>query len=136
MECAAFAWFTTYSNLTFMGFYDMFYYGQSYTGTFGFVRQVFLGDSVELIKDVFLLRLGNTKAMVPNLDDCSIFRYPGFYLDHLFVTAVFNGIIHQVYDSVKETIATTSGRAIPDVEVLVVDDDNNEVPRGEPAPAG
>jgi HIP---CoA ligase len=31
-----------------------------------------------------------------------------------------------------ETIATTSGRAIPDVEVLVVDDDGNEVPRGEP----
>ncbi|MDQ2649132.1 MAG: FadD3 family acyl-CoA ligase [Actinomycetota bacterium] len=31
-----------------------------------------------------------------------------------------------------ETIATTSGRAIPGVEVLVVDDDGNEVPRGEP----
>jgi acyl-CoA synthetase (AMP-forming)/AMP-acid ligase II len=30
-----------------------------------------------------------------------------------------------------ETIATTSGRAIPDVEVLVVDDKNVEVPRGE-----
>ncbi|HMQ24698.1 MAG TPA: FadD3 family acyl-CoA ligase, partial [Acidimicrobiales bacterium] len=31
-----------------------------------------------------------------------------------------------------ETIANTSGRAIPDVEVLVVDDDGHEVPRGEP----
>jgi acyl-CoA synthetase (AMP-forming)/AMP-acid ligase II len=29
-----------------------------------------------------------------------------------------------------ETVATTSGRAIPDVEVLVVDDAGNEVPRG------
>jgi len=31
-----------------------------------------------------------------------------------------------------ETIANTSGRAIPDVEVQVVDDDGHEVPRGEP----
>ena len=31
-----------------------------------------------------------------------------------------------------ETIATTSGRAIPDVDVRVVDDDGNEVPRGSP----
>ncbi len=31
-----------------------------------------------------------------------------------------------------ETIATTSGRAIPDVEVLVVDEKTVEVPRGEP----
>jgi acyl-CoA synthetase (AMP-forming)/AMP-acid ligase II len=31
-----------------------------------------------------------------------------------------------------ETIATTSGRAIPDVEVRVVDHKGNEVPRGEP----
>jgi acyl-CoA synthetase (AMP-forming)/AMP-acid ligase II len=31
-----------------------------------------------------------------------------------------------------EVIATTSGRAIPDVEVLVVDDEGAEVPRGEP----
>jgi acyl-CoA synthetase (AMP-forming)/AMP-acid ligase II len=31
-----------------------------------------------------------------------------------------------------EVIATTSGRAIPDVEVLIVDDDGAEVPRGEP----
>ena len=30
-----------------------------------------------------------------------------------------------------ETIATTSGRAIPGVEVRVADDDGNEVPRGE-----
>ncbi|MCB0996288.1 MAG: FadD3 family acyl-CoA ligase [Acidimicrobiales bacterium] len=36
------------------------------------------------------------------------------------------------HDDDPETIATTSGRAIPGVEVLVVDDDNNEVPRGEP----
>ena len=35
------------------------------------------------------------------------------------------------YDDDPETIATTSGRAIPDVEVLVVDDNGNEVPRGE-----
>jgi acyl-CoA synthetase (AMP-forming)/AMP-acid ligase II len=31
-----------------------------------------------------------------------------------------------------ETIATTSGRAIPGVEVLIFDDDGAEVPRGEP----
>jgi acyl-CoA synthetase (AMP-forming)/AMP-acid ligase II len=31
-----------------------------------------------------------------------------------------------------ETIATTSGRAIPGVEVLIVDDDGAELPRGEP----
>ena len=31
-----------------------------------------------------------------------------------------------------EVIATTSGRAIPDVEVRVVDDDGVEVPRGQP----
>jgi acyl-CoA synthetase (AMP-forming)/AMP-acid ligase II len=36
------------------------------------------------------------------------------------------------HDDDPETIARTSGRAIPDVEVLVVDDDGNEVPRGEP----
>ena len=36
------------------------------------------------------------------------------------------------HDDDPETIATTSGRAIPDVEVLVVDDDGHEVPRGEP----
>jgi acyl-CoA synthetase (AMP-forming)/AMP-acid ligase II len=36
------------------------------------------------------------------------------------------------FDDDPETIATTSGRAIPDVEVLVVDDDGAEVPRGEP----
>ena len=36
------------------------------------------------------------------------------------------------HDDDAETIATTSGRAIDDVEVLVVDDHNNEVPRGEP----
>jgi len=30
-----------------------------------------------------------------------------------------------------ETIATTSGRAIPDVEVRVVDDDGNELPHGQ-----
>jgi acyl-CoA synthetase (AMP-forming)/AMP-acid ligase II len=35
-------------------------------------------------------------------------------------------------DDDPETIATTSGRAIPDVEVCVVDDDGNEVTRGEP----
>ena len=35
-------------------------------------------------------------------------------------------------DDDPETIANTSGRAIPDVEVLVVDDDGDEVPRGEP----
>ena len=36
------------------------------------------------------------------------------------------------HDDDPETIARTSGRAIPDIEVSVVDDDNNEVPRGEP----
>ena len=36
------------------------------------------------------------------------------------------------HDDDPETIARTSGRAIPDVEVQVVDDDGNEVPRGEP----
>ena len=36
------------------------------------------------------------------------------------------------HDDDPETIANTSGRAIPDVEVQVVDDDGNEVPRGEP----
>jgi acyl-CoA synthetase (AMP-forming)/AMP-acid ligase II len=36
------------------------------------------------------------------------------------------------HDDDPETIATTSGRAIPDVEVLVVDDKGVEVPRGEP----
>ncbi len=36
------------------------------------------------------------------------------------------------HDDDPETISTTSGRAIPDVEVLVVDRDGNEVPRGEP----
>jgi acyl-CoA synthetase (AMP-forming)/AMP-acid ligase II len=36
------------------------------------------------------------------------------------------------HDDDPETIATTSGRAIPDVEVLVVDDDGHEVPRGQP----
>jgi acyl-CoA synthetase (AMP-forming)/AMP-acid ligase II len=36
------------------------------------------------------------------------------------------------FDDDPETIATTSGRAIPDVEVLVVDDAGREVPRGEP----
>jgi acyl-CoA synthetase (AMP-forming)/AMP-acid ligase II len=35
-------------------------------------------------------------------------------------------------DDDAETIANTSGRAIPDVEVLVVDDDGHEVARGEP----
>jgi acyl-CoA synthetase (AMP-forming)/AMP-acid ligase II len=30
-----------------------------------------------------------------------------------------------------ETIASTSGRAIPDTEVRIVDEDNNELPRGE-----
>ncbi|MGH9139130.1 MAG: FadD3 family acyl-CoA ligase [Acidimicrobiales bacterium] len=42
-----------------------------------------------------------------------------------FVTACRRG------DDV-ETIATTSGRAIPGVEVQVVDDESKEVPRGEP----
>src|SRR5207302_7127132 len=36
------------------------------------------------------------------------------------------------HDDDPETIAATSGRAIPGVEVLVVDDDGKEVPRGEP----
>ncbi len=36
------------------------------------------------------------------------------------------------YDDDAATIATTSGRAIDDVEVLCVDDRGNEVPRGEP----
>jgi len=36
------------------------------------------------------------------------------------------------HDDTAETISTTSGRAIPGVEVLVVDDDGHEVPRGEP----
>jgi acyl-CoA synthetase (AMP-forming)/AMP-acid ligase II len=36
------------------------------------------------------------------------------------------------YDDDVETIASTSGRAIPDVEVAVVDDDGVEVVRGEP----
>ena len=35
-------------------------------------------------------------------------------------------------DDDAETIATTSGRAIPGIEVRVVDDDGTEVPRGEP----
>ena len=36
------------------------------------------------------------------------------------------------HDDTAETISTTSGRAIPGVEVLVVDDDGAEVPDGEP----
>ena len=36
------------------------------------------------------------------------------------------------HDDDPETIARTSGRAIPDIEVRVVDDEGNEVPRGEP----
>jgi HIP---CoA ligase len=36
------------------------------------------------------------------------------------------------HDDDPELIARTSGRAIPDVELKVVDDDGNEVPRGEP----
>ncbi|MFT5443510.1 MAG: acyl-CoA synthetase (AMP-forming)/AMP-acid ligase II [Myxococcota bacterium] len=36
------------------------------------------------------------------------------------------------YDDDPETIATTSGRAIPDIEVKCVDQDGTEVPRGEP----
>jgi acyl-CoA synthetase (AMP-forming)/AMP-acid ligase II len=35
------------------------------------------------------------------------------------------------FDDDPETIATTSGRAIPDVEVLVVDEHGSELPRGE-----
>ena len=36
------------------------------------------------------------------------------------------------HDDDPETISTTSGRAIPDVDVRVVTDDGTEVPRGEP----
>jgi acyl-CoA synthetase (AMP-forming)/AMP-acid ligase II len=36
------------------------------------------------------------------------------------------------HDDDPETIANFSGRAIPDTEVLVVDDDGTEVPRGQP----
>ncbi len=36
------------------------------------------------------------------------------------------------HDDDPETIATTAGRAIPDIEVLVVDDDGKEVAAGEP----
>jgi acyl-CoA synthetase (AMP-forming)/AMP-acid ligase II len=36
------------------------------------------------------------------------------------------------HDDDPETIANWSGRAIPDTELRVVDDDGNEVPRGEP----
>jgi acyl-CoA synthetase (AMP-forming)/AMP-acid ligase II len=36
------------------------------------------------------------------------------------------------HDDDPETISRTSGRAIPDVEVLVVDENTVEVPRGEP----
>ena len=36
------------------------------------------------------------------------------------------------YDDDPETIANTSGRAIPDVEVRCVDDDGTEVPSGQP----
>ncbi len=36
------------------------------------------------------------------------------------------------FDDDPETIATTSGRAIPGVEVLCIDDEGVEVPRGEP----
>jgi acyl-CoA synthetase (AMP-forming)/AMP-acid ligase II len=36
------------------------------------------------------------------------------------------------HDDDLETIATTAGRAIPDTEVLIVDDAGKEVPRGEP----
>jgi acyl-CoA synthetase (AMP-forming)/AMP-acid ligase II len=35
-------------------------------------------------------------------------------------------------DDDPETIANTSGRAVPDVEVMVVDPEGHEVPRGEP----
>ena len=35
-------------------------------------------------------------------------------------------------DDDAETISTTSGGAIPDTEVRIVDDKNNELPRGEP----
>ncbi len=36
------------------------------------------------------------------------------------------------FDDDAETIATTSGRAIPDVELVCVDEKGEEVPRGEP----
>jgi HIP---CoA ligase len=36
------------------------------------------------------------------------------------------------HDDDPETISGTSGRAIPDVEVRIVDDEGAEVPRGEP----
>jgi acyl-CoA synthetase (AMP-forming)/AMP-acid ligase II len=36
------------------------------------------------------------------------------------------------HDDDPETIANFSGRAIPDTELLIVDDDGNEVPRGQP----
>jgi acyl-CoA synthetase (AMP-forming)/AMP-acid ligase II len=36
------------------------------------------------------------------------------------------------HDDEAETVATTSGRAMPGVEVQVVDEDGTEVPRGEP----
>jgi len=36
------------------------------------------------------------------------------------------------YDDDPETIATFSGRAIPDTELRIVDEQGNEVPRGEP----
>ena len=36
------------------------------------------------------------------------------------------------HDDDPETIATTSGRAIPDIEVRIVNDEGGEVPRGEP----
>jgi acyl-CoA synthetase (AMP-forming)/AMP-acid ligase II len=36
------------------------------------------------------------------------------------------------FDDDPETIATTSGRAIPDVEVRCIDTDGKELPRGEP----
>jgi acyl-CoA synthetase (AMP-forming)/AMP-acid ligase II len=35
-------------------------------------------------------------------------------------------------DDSPETVATTSGRAIPDIEVLCVDKEGKEIPRGEP----
>ena len=37
-----------------------------------------------------------------------------------------------LHDDPPETISTTDGRAIPDVEVQIVDEKGNEVPRGEP----
>jgi len=36
------------------------------------------------------------------------------------------------HDDDIETIATTDGRAIPGIDVLILDDDGNEVPRGQP----